>query len=39
MNNNLSFSGKIIVLGGDFRLLPIKVHDTRSEIVNFSNQI
>jgi len=33
MNNNLSFGGKIIVLGGDIRqLLSIKVHDTRNEI-------
>ncbi|XP_036148429.1 uncharacterized protein LOC118647495 [Monomorium pharaonis] len=37
MNNDLPFGGKIIVLGGDFRqLLPIKVHGTRSEIVNLS---
>jgi len=37
MNNDLSFGGKIIVLGGDFRqLLPIKIHGTRSEIVNLS---
>ncbi|XP_039303427.1 uncharacterized protein LOC120357329 [Solenopsis invicta] len=37
MNNALSFGGKIIVLSGDFRqLLPIKVHGTRSEIVNLS---
>lgn len=37
MNNNLSFGGKIIILGNDFRqLLPIKIHDTRSEIVILS---
>ncbi|KYN14600.1 ATP-dependent DNA helicase PIF1 [Trachymyrmex cornetzi] len=37
MNNDLPFGGKIIVLGGDFRqLLPIKIHGTRSEIVNLS---
>ncbi|XP_018400734.1 PREDICTED: ATP-dependent DNA helicase pif1-like, partial [Cyphomyrmex costatus] len=37
MNNNLPFGGKIIILGGDFRqLLPIKLHGTRSEIVNLS---
>jgi len=40
MNNNLFFGEKIIVLGGDFRqLLPIKVHETRSEIVNFSSNL
>ncbi|KMQ89447.1 hypothetical protein RF55_10925 [Lasius niger] len=33
MNNNISFGGKIVLLGGDFRqLLPIKVHAIRSEI-------
>ncbi|KYM96549.1 ATP-dependent DNA helicase PIF1 [Cyphomyrmex costatus] len=37
MNNDLPFGGKFIVLGGDFRqLLPIKVHGTRSEIINLS---
>jgi len=37
MNNNLPFGGKIIVLDGDFKqLLPIKIHSTRSEIVNLS---
>ncbi|KYN16225.1 DNA repair and recombination protein pif1, mitochondrial [Trachymyrmex cornetzi] len=37
MNNDLPFGGKIIVLGGDFRqLLPIKIHGTRSEIINLS---
>lgn len=37
MNNDFLFGGKIIILGGDFRqLLPIKVHATRSEIVNLS---
>jgi len=37
INNNLLLSGKIIVLGGDFRqLLPIKIHGTQSKIVNFS---
>jgi len=37
MNNNLSFSRKIIVLGGNFKQLsPIKVHGTQSEIVNHS---
>jgi len=37
MNNDLPFGGKIVLLGDDFRqLLPIKVHGTRSEIVNLS---
>ncbi|XP_044591402.1 uncharacterized protein LOC123269633 [Cotesia glomerata] len=37
LNNNLPFGGKIIVLGGDFRqLLPIKLHATRTELVNLS---
>ncbi|KYM94629.1 ATP-dependent DNA helicase PIF1 [Cyphomyrmex costatus] len=37
MNNNLPFGGKIVILGGDFRqLLPIKMHASRSEIINLS---
>ncbi|XP_036143658.1 ATP-dependent DNA helicase pif1-like isoform X2 [Monomorium pharaonis] len=37
MNNNFPFGGKIVLLGGDFRqLLPIKLHATRSKIVNLS---
>jgi len=37
MNNDLPFGQKIVLLSGDFRqLLPIKVHGTRSEIVNLS---
>jgi len=37
INNNLPFDGKIIVLGSDFRqLVSIKIHGTRSEIVNLS---
>jgi len=37
MNNDFPFGGKIVLLGGDFRqLLPIKLHATRSEIVNLS---
>jgi len=37
INNDLSFNGNIIVLGSDFRqLFPIKIHETRSKIVNLS---
>ncbi|XP_070171476.1 uncharacterized protein, partial [Polyergus mexicanus] len=37
MNNDFPFGGKIVLLGSDFRqLLPIKMHATRSEIVNLS---
>lgn len=37
MNNDFPLGGKIVLLGGDFRqLLPIKLHATRSKIVNLS---
>ncbi|XP_043481359.1 ATP-dependent DNA helicase pfh1-like [Leptopilina heterotoma] len=37
MNVDLPFGGKVMVLGGDFRqLLPVKIHATRSEMVNLS---
>jgi len=37
MNNDLQKKKKIVLLGGDFRqLLPIKIHATRTEIVNLS---
>jgi len=40
MNNYSPFGGKIVLLGGDFRqLLPIKVHGTRSEILNLLNLV
>jgi len=40
MNNDLLFDGKIIMLGGDFRLfLSIKIYGTRSETVNLFDQV
>ena len=37
MQTNEPFGGKIMILGGDFRqLLPVKLHATRSEVVNLS---
>ena len=37
MSNDLSFGGKLIILGGDFKqLLPIKPGGTREETVNLS---
>ncbi|XP_043464207.1 ATP-dependent DNA helicase PIF1-like [Leptopilina heterotoma] len=37
MNVDLPFGGKVMVLSGDFRqLLPVKIHATRSEMVNLS---